>query len=292
MYKVDNAVIMAAGTSSRFAPLSYETHKGLLTVRGEVLIERQIRQLKEAGIDEIVLVSGYMKERFEYLKAKYGIKIVENTEYNRRNNHSSIYAVRELLGNSYICSSDNFFVKNPFEKQVSEPYYAALYAHGKTAEWCISEGEDGYIDRISVGGENSWYMMGHVFWDERFSRRFTEILEREYDTPEIRGKLWEAVYAEHLDELKLRIRGYEDDYIFEFDSLDELRQFDESYVDDTRSYIIRRIAAELGCRERELSRFNAIKDPNGTQAIGFTLMYGEDEYRYYYNTERLEKENG
>lgn len=292
MYKVDNAVIMAAGTSSRFAPLSYETHKGLLTVRGEVLIERQIRQLKEAGIDEIVLVSGYMKERFEYLKAKYGIKIVENTEYNRRNNHSSIYAVRELLGNSYICSSDNFFVKNPFEKQVSEPYYAALYAHGKTAEWCISEGEDGYIDRISVGGENSWYMMGHVFWDERFSRRFTEILEREYDTPEIRGKLWEAVYAEHLDELKLRIRGYEDDYIFEFDSLDELRQFDESYVDDSRSSIIKHIAAELNCRERELSQFDAIKDPNGTEAIGFTLMYGEDKYRYYYKTERLEKENG
>ena len=292
MYKVDNAVIMAAGTSSRFAPLSYETHKGLLTVRGEVLIERQIRQLKEAGIDEVVLVSGYMKERFEYLKAKYGIKIIENNEYDRRNNHSSIYAARDFLGNSYICSSDNYFVKNPFEKQVSEPYYAALYAHGNTAEWCIGEGVDGYIDRISVGGENSWYMMGHVFWDERFSRRFVEILEREYDTPEIRNKLWEAVYADHIDELKLRIRGYEDDYIFEFDSLDELRQFDESYVDDTRSYIIRRIAAELGCRERELSRFNAIKDPNGTQAIGFTLMYGEDEYRYYYNTERLEKENG
>lgn len=292
MYKVDNAVIMAAGTSSRFAPLSYETHKGLLTVRGEVLIERQIRQLKEAGIDEVVLVSGYMKERFEYLKAKYGIKIIENNEYDRRNNHSSIYAARDFLGNSYICSSDNYFVKNPFEKQVSEPYYAALYAHDHTAEWCIGEGVDGYIDRISVGGENSWYMMGHVFWDERFSRRFVEILEREYDTPEIRNKLWEAVYADHIDELKLRIRGYEDDYIFEFDSLDELRQFDESYVDDTRSYIIRRIAAELGCRERELSRFNAIKDPNGTQAIGFTLMYGEDEYRYYYNTERLEKENG
>ena len=41
---------MAAGTSSRFAPLSYETHKSLLTVRGEVLIERQIRQLQEAGV--------------------------------------------------------------------------------------------------------------------------------------------------------------------------------------------------------------------------------------------------
>lgn len=37
-FKVDNAIIMAAGLSSRFAPISYEKPKGLLRVRGEVLI--------------------------------------------------------------------------------------------------------------------------------------------------------------------------------------------------------------------------------------------------------------
>ena len=37
-----NAIIMAAGTSSRFVPLSVERPKGLLEVKGEVLIERQI----------------------------------------------------------------------------------------------------------------------------------------------------------------------------------------------------------------------------------------------------------
>ena len=49
-YKVRNAVIMAAGFSSRFAPLSYECPKGLVKIKGEVLVERQIRQLQEAGI--------------------------------------------------------------------------------------------------------------------------------------------------------------------------------------------------------------------------------------------------
>ena len=42
---------------------------------------------------------------------------------------------------------------------------------------------------------------GFEFWSEPFSRKFVEILEREYDTPEIRDKLWEAVYAAHLDEI-------------------------------------------------------------------------------------------
>ena len=72
--KVDNAIIMAAGTASRFAPLSYEKPKALIEVRGEVLIERQIRQLREAGVDEIIIVTGYMVEQFEYLKDKYGVE--------------------------------------------------------------------------------------------------------------------------------------------------------------------------------------------------------------------------
>lgn len=47
---VDNAVIMAAGTSSRFAPISYEKPKALINVKGEILIERQIKQLYDVGI--------------------------------------------------------------------------------------------------------------------------------------------------------------------------------------------------------------------------------------------------
>ncbi len=60
-YKVDNAIIMAAGLSSRFVPLSLECPKGLLKIKGEVLIERQIEQLHEAGIKDTVIVLGYKK---------------------------------------------------------------------------------------------------------------------------------------------------------------------------------------------------------------------------------------
>lgn len=45
-------------------------------VKGEVLIEREIRQLLEAGITEIVVVTGYMHEKYEYLKDKFGVKTV------------------------------------------------------------------------------------------------------------------------------------------------------------------------------------------------------------------------
>ena len=112
--KVDNAIIMAAGTSSRFAPLSFERPKALIEVRGEILIERQIRQLRKAGIEEIVIITGYMAEQFEYLKEKYKVILIHNPDYLIRNNNSSIYAARNYLKNSYICSSDNYFLENPF----------------------------------------------------------------------------------------------------------------------------------------------------------------------------------
>lgn len=95
--KVDNAIIMAAGTASRFAPLSYEKPKALIEVRGEVLIERQIKQLREAGIKEIVVVTGYMAEQFAYLKDKYDVILVHNPDYLTRNNNASIYAAKNIL---------------------------------------------------------------------------------------------------------------------------------------------------------------------------------------------------
>ena len=109
-YKVKNAIIMAAGMSSRFAPLSYENPKGLLNVKGDILIEREIRQLKEAGINDITIVVGYMKEKFFYLEEKYNVKIVINEDYYRYNNTSTLIKVLDQLSNTYICSSDNYFV--------------------------------------------------------------------------------------------------------------------------------------------------------------------------------------
>ena len=85
-YRVSNAVIMAAGLSSRFAPISYERPKGTLRVRGEVLIERQIRQLQAAGIEDITVVVGYKKEYFFYLVDKLGVRIVVNDDYVACNN--------------------------------------------------------------------------------------------------------------------------------------------------------------------------------------------------------------
>lgn len=108
-FKVDGALFIAAGFGSRFVPLTYEMPKGLLEVQGERMIERQIRQLKEAGISDITIVVGYLKEKFEYLIDKYDITLLYNPEYACKNTLATLYHARDVLKgrNIYLLSSDN-----------------------------------------------------------------------------------------------------------------------------------------------------------------------------------------
>lgn len=288
MYKVKNAIIMAAGTSSRFAPLSYERHKAMTVVKGEVLIERQIEQLISAGVPEIYIVTGYKADQFEYLIHKYGVKLIHNPEYLSRNNNSSIWAARDILSDSYICSADNFFLINPFESVVDESYYAAEYAEGDTFEWCMTEDEEGYINSVTIGGSHAWYMLGHTFWSRCFSSEFLRILEDEYNLPGTADKLWEKIFMSHLDTLKMKIQKYEPDVIQEFDTLDELRAFDRSYVTDTRSALLKMVAKELGVREADIINITSMRSET-TEAAGFEFDCCNTHFRYLYETGSLEQ---
>lgn len=285
-YKVDNAVIMAAGLSSRFAPVSYEKPKPLIEVRGEVLIERQIRQLLEKGINDIILVTGYKRGHFEYLKDKFHLTIIENKDYLTRNNHSSIYAAREYLKNTYICSADNYFLTNPFEKEVDESYYAALFASGETKEWCLQTDENDYITGIKIGGSHQWYMLGHVFWTEGFSKSFIRILEKVYNQEETKNKLWEDIYAEHISQLKMRIRRYGQNQIFEFDSLDELRLFDHKYDTDSGSLIMSKLAKNFDCLEKDITDLEPLKNDNGN-VIGVMFSHKDNSYQFIYDSSQI-----
>ncbi|KGF05911.1 phosphotransferase [Arcanobacterium sp. S3PF19] len=279
-YEVQNAVIMAAGLSSRFAPISYELPKGLLRVRGEVLIERQIRQLHAAGITDITVVVGYKKEYFFYLAARYGVKIAVNCEYAVRNNNSTLYLVREKLGNTYICSSDNYFTENPFEHYVYGAFYAVQHVEGETGEWCVTCGPRRRITKVEIGGRDCEIMLGHVYFDRAFSKKFTEILENVYHRPETAPKLWEQIYVEHIKELNMTARLYGSDVIKEFDSPDELRNFDPDFMKNVDSEIFDNICAVLRCKKEEIGGFFPLKQGLTNLSCHFTVNGKEYVYRH------------
>lgn len=283
-YIVDNAIIMAAGLSSRFAPLSHEKPKALLTVKGEVLIERQIKQLQDAGIKDITIVVGYKSELFYYLEEKFRVTVTKNIDYDKRNNSSSLYAVRDKLKNTYICSADNYFTENVFETSVNQSYYSSVFEKGETDEWCIKTDENGLILAADIGGFDCWVMLGHVFFSNEFSKTFVKILEEIYKEPETYSMLWEDIYLKYIDKLDMYIKKYDRHIIFEFDTLDELREFDKSYVKDTRSKIIKNIAKRLNCSEEDIRDIKPVSENLSTIGFEFTAC----NKRYSYNYEREE----
>lgn len=118
-----HAVILAAGFGMRMVPINLETPKALLEVRGEILIERLIKQLHEVGVKDIKVVVGFMKESFEYLMDEYGVDLIINKDYIVKNNYHSLYLARNFLENSYIVPCDVWFEKNPFSEIEIDSWY-------------------------------------------------------------------------------------------------------------------------------------------------------------------------
>lgn len=279
-HRVENAVIMAAGKSERFAPISYEKPKGVLRVRGEVLIERQIRQLHEVGITDITVVVGYKAEYFFYLAAQFGVSIMVNAEYATLNNHSTLWLARARLGNTYICSSDNYFTENPFRPYMFGAAYATEYVAGPTAEWCVETDDADVITAVTVGGRDAWVMMGHAYFDRAFSTRFREILEAEYGHARTASKLWEHLYLEHIDELRMTAERYPAGWLFEFDTLDELRGFDDTFIENVDSAALTNIAETLGVAKGDITDFYPLKQGITNLSCHFQVDGKQYVYRH------------
>ena len=256
-YRVDNAIILAAGMSTRFVPISYELPKGLISVKGEVLVERMIRQLHEAGVHEVVVVVGYMMEKFLYLRDNYNVKLVVNNEYSTKNTHSSIYAARDYLKNTYICCSDNYYPENPFHPYEYNAYYCSIFLPGISyVERAFTTDEDGLIIDTNIPSKNQWIMYGHAYYDANFSKNFKPILKSYYGRDGVENMYWENVYAENLAELPMYIKKCDPGEILEFDSMDELKVFDPDFIAHNNIKIFENICKVLDC---EISDINAIE---------------------------------
>ena len=281
-YKVQNAIIMAAGMGTHFVPFTLEKPKGLLMVKNEVLIERQIEQLQEAGIENIVLVLGYMKEAFFYLEQRYhGIKIIINPAYNTKNNTYTLYLAQKEIGNSYICSADDYFVQNPFELYVYQSFYAGVPVSERTREWYMIPNSKGNLAKIRKNGSEGIIMLGHAYWDRAFSEEFLRILREDQSVGEYDSVIWEQVLLEHVKDLPaIEVKQYPRDMIFEFDSLEDLREFDHNYVEKTNIRILKNISNVLGCQEQDVLHFRPIKEGMTNTSFVFEVYGQKYVYRH------------
>ncbi len=107
-------ILIADGFFYDFVPLSLEKPKGLWEVKGEKLVERLIKQAKEAEINDISILIGYKSEMFSYLGEMPGISFIENDHYGEENGIEFLKHSGLLEENTVVCSSGDYYFDNPF----------------------------------------------------------------------------------------------------------------------------------------------------------------------------------
>lgn len=255
------AIILAAGMGTRIAPLSYELPKALLRVRGEVLVERLIHQLREAGVDDITVVVGYMKESLFYLEEAEGVSIRVNPSYADRHNHSSLYVARDRLPGAFVCSSDQYFARNLFLSEPVGSYLTVVPTEdGVRTSWVVDVNGSGAVSTVERRGSAPFAMLGPAYFSDEAGRAFARLLEEEMEKPSSACKLWDDVLAEHLAELpRFGARIIDPASVSEFKRFDDLLAFDHDFVDNVDSTILDNICSVLLCDRHDVTGVVPIK---------------------------------
>jgi choline kinase len=94
-------VILAAGRGSRLNGATGDSPKCLVEAGGLTLVERQIRALRRAGLDDITVVVGCSAERVRHV-CGHGVTYVENPQYAQTNSMYSLWMARPLLYEGFV----------------------------------------------------------------------------------------------------------------------------------------------------------------------------------------------
>ena len=226
------AILMAAGMGTRLRPLTLTTPKSLIEVNGMSLLERQIINLRERGIDEIIVLTGYLHEKFDEIVKKYNLIKVVNDKYDVYNNIYTMYLVRQYLKDAFVIDADNYITRNflPTSKPETSVYYSAC-KENIINEWILRYDEDGRIHGVDIGkdgDEPSYIMSGASFWTEEDGKLIAQKVEEAVNLGDFKDMYWDSIAVDNLDNMNVKIEKIQSNDIFEIDSLEDLEYLKKS----------------------------------------------------------------
>ncbi|WP_252226638.1 sugar phosphate nucleotidyltransferase [Clostridium sp. ZBS2] len=220
------AILVAAGMGTRLRPLTNTIPKSLVEVNGISLLERQIINLKEIGIDEIVVLTGYLHEKFDNLVKKYNLIKIINDKYDVYNNIYTMYLAREYLHDAFVIDADNYINKNflPNSKPKHSEYYSAC-KENIVGEWILKYDESDKLYRVDIGkdgNEPDYIMSGASYWSEKDGKIIAEKIAQKVEQEEFKDLYWDDIVVENLNNLDIYVNKIGCNDIFEIDSLEDL----------------------------------------------------------------------
>lgn len=125
MKKVNQCLILAAGSGTRIRTISGGLPKPLVDFRGKPIIEHIIQRAHRAGIERFVIVVGYRSELirnwFESRSLGIPVTLVENPDYHKANGVSALKARNELRENFLLLMADHLFEPETAEALIQQP---------------------------------------------------------------------------------------------------------------------------------------------------------------------------
>ena len=216
------AIILAAGFGMRMVPINTEIPKGLMEVKGEVLIERMIRHLHEVGITDIQVVVGFMKERYEYLIDEFQVKLVVNSEYQVKNNLHSLSKIKSSLEKTYIIPCDIWSEENPFSDFEAYSWYMVTNEQSIESTVRVNRKRElVMIDETEEGNQ----MIGLCYVMGEEAKLVQEKLQEFAKKPSYDHEFWECTLQDK-NKWIIPSKVVDSEQIIEINTYEQLREID------------------------------------------------------------------
>lgn len=146
--QVKQAVILAAGVCRDF-----NKPVGLLHIEDDLtLIDRNIKILRENGIQDITIIVGYKKEYYENIKNKYNITLITNDKYKWTGTMSSLSLAKNFIYEDFLLiENDILFEERAISTILKNKNSSCLLITSETGSYdeAFVEIRNGFLYKIS-----------------------------------------------------------------------------------------------------------------------------------------------
>ena len=204
-------VILAAGMAKRLRPLTDTKPKCLLKVGERTLLERTVDAMRQAGIQEFLVVTGYRGEMIRDFLGEYSSRIgkisftfLDNTDYEHNNNIYSLWmACQKVRGCDFLLMDSDILCDPAAVVRIAQEPVSALAVNRHELgeeEMKVVVDADSRITEISKTCSPE-AAMGESVGIEKITADYSEALARELDQMILQEGLIDIFYERAFERL-------------------------------------------------------------------------------------------